>query len=588
MTSMTSQSTQPTQPLADIDVNMTDAKEGEEDMWRRLCTEAGVPQSYLEPAAAREASHVAKKAKEAKAKRIKSMRAAIKRATLAAAATATATATATASATAIAIVPAMDSSPPPCSSREDEMDLTTTAIGSHAISSPGAAGGSLAGGLSVGLGVAEGQSHVSLSVAPSGASQRLPPSPVLPQGWVQRLDADSGEPYYFKLCRVGRAQWERPTQPVVDMGDWCSVDLAEVAAARAELQAGDFSHYWPSLAPELPKLPRRPEPVVDLDAHDRRQAEYQRIYAEVQSARAEHATRMVAREKQLHQLRQSCLERTRRWGLDRLQRELQAVFPSRSSPYSEELENVANLHLKHCCPPIESPLWERCSGSEHFFWCSLPECYEHHRTLAGPNHPCTADCDRRRKLLGVERLAPHAEAESDRRDASRSGRLRWPNRYVNGVLPTSPPTWRDWTVLHIHARVRGATPPPLTCSQDRCGCRAVTHASPLQLTCAMALAASRSAGCFPAPLGGTLDSPEDVCGRLLKMQARLKAQGVPVDDGHLEQLLTRVRELDAPALSVGSSAWRASSREDRVALLPDDLRVLADLGDLYVAPLIGV
>ena len=100
----------------------------------------------------------------------------------------------------------------------------------------------------------------------------------------------------------------------MDTAIWCSIDPAEVATARAELQAGIFNRSLPGKrsAPELPKYPRRPETVVNAEEHTRRQAEFERAHAAVKQARAEHAEHMAAREKQLaadlHRLRQHCLQ----------------------------------------------------------------------------------------------------------------------------------------------------------------------------------------------------------------------------------------------------------------------------------------
>ena len=308
----------------------------------------------------------------------------------------------------------------------------------------------------------------------------------------------------------------------MDTAIWCSIDPAEVATARAELQAGIFNRSLPGKrsAPELPKYPRRPETVVNAEEHTRRQAEFERAHAAVKQARAEHAEHMAAREKQLaadlHRLRQHCLQVNSAIDLERRQEELEAVFPSKSffNVRVQAPEDLADLHLKYCCPPIDSPLWTRSSCGRTPGWThTRPPSM--HIAVGDP----TAHCDRRRKLLGVARLAPHESAE----------------RWNACPLPGTDSGWRDWTLLQIHRRTHGVPAPVLTCSRERCSCEAVMNAPPLKLQ-------------LPFKLGGqwTNVQVEDYWRELVdEMQQKaenLEAQGVPVDREHLQQLLSKFRD----------------------------------------------
>ena len=349
--------------------------------------------------------------------------------------------------------------------------------------------------------------NTSTAVASSSASSALFEIASAPRE-IDEMPADA--PKFVTAPLAGPSVASLP----VDTAVWCRIDPVEVAAARAVLQVGIFDRSLASTlaAPDLPKLPRRPKDVVNAEEQDRRQAEFKRAYAAAKQEREAHAEQMAAREKQraaeLHRLRQQCLQRTSRIDLEERQRELEAVFPSRSF-YKlkwDKPEELAALHLKHCCPPIDSPLWIRNSTRG---WTHVPPpCFHHHQCE-------TAACDRRRKLLGVARLAPHASAERCADWCKAEG-------------------WRDWTLLQIHRRAHGLPAPVLTCSRERCGCEAVTSAPPLKLR-------------LPFELDSASDLSVDdyyyaLAGRMNELAEKLEAQGVPVDREHVEQRLSEFRD----------------------------------------------
>jgi hypothetical protein len=226
---------------------------------------------------------------------------------------------------------------------------------------------------------------------------------------------------------------------------------------------------------------------------------------------------------ELHRLEQDCLElvNDKFYNLEWREAELDAVFPHPSSWSVRQPDKLRQLHLRHCCPPIDSALWRNPRDPA---WHKLPLACLHH-TLSGAN-AATAECDRRRKLLGVERPAPHAAAEA----AYGGGivRLTW---------VADPTAWRDWTLLHIHRRVFGLPTPTLTCTRDQhCSCAAVVNAPPLKLTPRI-LDSRVNTGVVP--------SAQEQCRALLARADKLEAQGVPIDRAHRQQMR---ESLDAPRL----------------------------------------
>ena len=446
---MSTQVTQATQPLAELgvnDCNMAAADDDEEEevesKWRRLCDEARCPEAYIPKGAPGYTDELqTHKAKQKKAKAATTKRHGTMRKRIAAAQRTLAATDATATpADADLQLGAQEKSAPPS-------DL--------AAPSP-IADVEMSGGCGAAAPVAAPP-----AAAPPASAASVASRPSI-------ADADAGP-----VAPAANAAALGAPAPV-DTGAWCRIDPAEVAAARTALQEGVFERSLAAKAPapKLPKFPRRPEPVVDLTEHARRQLVHERAHADVARLRGEHAAQMAERATQraaeLHRLRQECqAEASRRfYNLDWRLAELDAVIPGKYGAMFplQQPDELKRLHLQYCCPPIDSPAWRDRSIS----W-RLPLAWQHDHCGSG-HHSATAACDRRRKLLGVERLAPHAAAEA-----------AYGGRFTLRAGHSEPAAWRDWLLLHIHWRVHGITSPPLTCTRDRCGCTAVTQAQPLKL-----------------------------------------------------------------------------------------------------------
>jgi hypothetical protein len=222
------------------------------------------------------------------------------------------------------------------------------------------------------------------------------------------------------------------------------------------------------------------------------------------------AERDKQRAAQLHQLTQKRLKLTNRTCHVAQMRELQAVFPARLFQFGGgKSAEMVELHLRHCCPPLDSPTWESYGCLRT--WGSLPQTRDHERDNLELR--ATAACDRRRKLLGVERLAPHACAELLLAAKGRGSHFEAPG-------------WLDWKLLQVYRRVQGISEPELTCSDKRCGCTAVTGAPPLKLQLDLNLYTTY-----------TQSMVDQMCHAMRTWATRLEAQGVPIDHAHLTQLL---------------------------------------------------
>ena len=443
---MSTQVTQATQPLADLgnnDCNMAAADDDEESTWRRRCNEAGCPEAYIPKGAQGYTDELqTHKAKQKKAKAATMKRHGTMRKRIAAAQRTLAATDATATPTA----DTEERAPPSelATAQATAMDCEPSA-----------------------------SSHASTAAAAISASDQ--PAAPSPNVDVEMSSGCSGaEPVAAPPAAAPPAKAPAAPAPV-DTGAWCRIDPAEVAAARTALQEGVFERSLAAKAPapKLPKFPRRPEPVANVTEHARRQLDHERAHADVSRLRSEHAAQMAERATQraaeLHRLRQKCqAEASRRfYNLDWRLAELDAVFPGKYNAMFplQQPDELKRLHLQYCCPPIDSPAWRDRSIS----WRDLPLAWQHDHH--GSRHQsATAACDRRRKLLGVERLAPHAAAEA-----------AYGGRFTLQAGESEPAAWRDWLLLHIHWRVHGITSPPLTCTRDRCGCMAVTQAQPLKL-----------------------------------------------------------------------------------------------------------
>ena len=373
------------------------------------------------------------------------------------------------------------------------------------------------------------------SALPAAAPPTAPPTAALPTAPTSSATTATAAP---PTAPTSSATTASSASTLVDTGAWCRIDPVEVAAARAALQEGvfDCSLAAKVAAPELPKFPRRPEPVVDPAEHARRQLEHECARAEVERLRAEHAEQMAERAAQraaeLHRLRQVCQSKASLvfYNLEWRQAELNAVFPSKFTAdfVHRKPEELKRLHLQYCCPPVDSQAWR---NPRSFEWNRLPPAYFHHHT-GDTAQSATAECDRRRKLLGVERLGPHAAAE-----AAYGGSFT----RIPGMA--EPAAWRDWVLLSVHRRVHGISP-TLTCTRHRCGCEAVSRAPPLKLTVNM----------LDNPnVPNVRRSDEELRRKLLAKAAELEAEGIPVDRVHLHQmckLLADAAELEVEGVLV--------------------------------------